>query len=117
MEILNNGTWGTICDDHFDLINANVICKELGYAGAVNKKVVTDTEAHSQTKVIINELHCDPDDYFWQCSHHNFGQPICDHSEDVKISCTSGNASYYYETINCFHTPETHDKTSLNTLL
>jgi deleted-in-malignant-brain-tumors protein 1 len=35
LEIFINGVWGTICDDYFDLIDAYVACKQLGYSGAI----------------------------------------------------------------------------------
>ena len=35
LEIFINGEWGTICDDYFDFIDANVACKQLGYSGAI----------------------------------------------------------------------------------
>ena len=35
LEIFVNGEWGTICDDYFDLTDASVACKQLGYSGAI----------------------------------------------------------------------------------
>ena len=31
-----NGQWGTVCDDHWSEIDANIVCKELGFARAIS---------------------------------------------------------------------------------
>ena len=36
LEIYINGQWGTICDDFFDITDANVACKQLGFSGALS---------------------------------------------------------------------------------
>ncbi len=35
VEVYHDGVWGTVCHDHWSVDDANVVCKELGYAHAI----------------------------------------------------------------------------------
>ena len=36
VEVFNGGMWGTICDEHFDQEDGNVMCRQLGFTIALH---------------------------------------------------------------------------------
>ena len=36
IEVFNGGVWGPICDEYFDQEDGDVMCRQLGYTGALH---------------------------------------------------------------------------------
>ncbi|XP_071503079.1 MAM and LDL-receptor class A domain-containing protein 1-like [Diadema antillarum] len=92
VEVFVNNQWGTVCDDNWDINDANVICKMLGYSSATsaprmayfgqgNGPIWMDEVACSGSETDLN-----------QCAHNGFGSHDCSHSEDAGVFCDISNA-------------------------
>ena len=96
VEVSNgNGTWGTICHDSWDINDANVVCRMLGFVLAKS----APGEAHfgeGSGAIFLDEVGCNGSETnLADCLHTGIGIHDCDHGEDVSAICSSpGKLSY-----------------------
>ncbi|XP_061090625.1 macrophage receptor MARCO-like isoform X2 [Conger conger] len=84
VEVLNQGQWGTVCDDSFDTVDGTVICRMLGYTRAT--AVFTATAGTGQ--IWLDELRCvGTETSIFLCPHAGMGVHNCGHSEDAGVTC------------------------------
>ena len=83
------GQWGTVCDDFWDLNDAMVVCRQLGYLRAVN--AYSSSQFGQGTGPIwLDNIHCTgTESRLDQCTHNGIGVHNCIHSEDAGVRCTS----------------------------
>ena len=87
---------GTVCDDSFSDISANVICREIGYIGALNWVSGSEYsygETQTSLRIALDEVTCQDDDWA-SCSYSTTHD--CGHSEDVFLTCLEGIGEYTF---------------------
>ena len=90
VEIFINGQWGTICHDMFDINDARLFCRLLGYGNA-SLAVLGSTFGQGSGPVWLDDLQCaGTEPSFFQCQHLSFGRHNCHgHLGDAGVMCGS----------------------------
>lgn len=92
LEIFHNGSWGTVCNDAFDDIDAQVACFSLGF-GRVGQTLhrkysVYTYSMPSYTRIWLDGVQCTgSESNIADCRHRGWGVHDCNHQDDVSIAC------------------------------
>ncbi|XP_053547974.1 neurotrypsin-like isoform X2 [Bombina bombina] len=87
VEIYYDGRWGTICDDHWDDKDAEVVCRQLGLRGKPTAWVWAHYGQGSGA-ILLDEVECKGDEPSLDlCQKSEWGHHNCDHIEDAGVSC------------------------------
>lgn len=72
--------------------SANVICRDLGYEGAISTAVF----GKGSGQVLLDDVKCRGDEAsIMLCPHKGLHYHNCDHSQDVGVVCSNGKCSFF----------------------
>jgi len=92
LEVRYKGTWGTVCDDHFDNAAASVVCHMLGYKHT--GQFIGSHYGAGNGTIWLDDIRCDGmERHISECSHGGWGNHNCGHDEDVAVSCIGDSST------------------------
>ena len=87
VEVYYSGSWGTVCDDGWDLNDAAVVCRELGFPGAISYSCCAAFGQGTGT-IWLNGVRCTGrENSLSSCSHRGWGRHNCGHDKDAGVFC------------------------------
>ena len=97
VEVMYDGSWGTICDSWWDLRDARVVCRIAGFDGALDAPR-SARFGQGSSRVLLTHVSCDgTEDNLADCAHAEIGRYTCSHSRDAGAVCYSGGrCSVFY---------------------
>ena len=92
VEVLYNRIWGTVCDDYWDINDANVVCRQLGFPEAMAAKT-SAAFGRGEGQIWMDDVQCTGNESsLTECRHKGWGNEDCGHYEDAGVICSTGDA-------------------------
>ncbi|KAM4736755.1 scavenger receptor cysteine-rich domain-containing protein DMBT1-like [Anableps anableps] len=89
VEVYYNQTWGTVCDDDWDMNDTEVVCRELGCDRAYDAPVGAHFGPGAGSILLDNLVCSGSESSLSECAHNGFGLQNCVHAEDAGALCES----------------------------
>ncbi len=92
IQVLYNGTWGSVCSDGWGTEDAAVVCRQLGYQSVVSLFLASGDGLSFEGKIWISRSAClGTETSIGDCfSETVWGDNNCVHSQDMAVECSSG---------------------------
>jgi hypothetical protein len=92
VEVVYGNQWGTVCDDDWQQLDTQVVCRQMGCGGG---SYVYEFGGGSGP-IWMDNVNCDGSEAFLaSCGFDGWGNNNCGHNEDVGVCCTDCTSSGY----------------------
>jgi len=89
VEVYVYGQWGTVCDNGWDMKEADVVCRQLGFTGASYPTYDAVFGHTSSGRIWMNHVHCGGgESSLLNCPHDGWGNNHCNHKDDAGVVCS-----------------------------
>ncbi|XP_013358474.1 PREDICTED: putative DMBT1-like protein, partial [Chinchilla lanigera] len=87
VEVFYGGQWGRVCDDHWDMHEADVVCRQL----SCGRALAAPTEAQfgeGKGQFLLDDVDCTgTESFLGQCPHAGWRVHNCGAGEDASVIC------------------------------
>ena len=88
VEIFHDGNWGTVCDDDWDINDAQVVCQQLGFPFAASTPIYAHFGSGSG-QIWLDDVGClGSEDSIENCPRRRWGSHDCGHWSDASVICS-----------------------------
>ena len=87
VEVHYYNTWGTVCHRGWDLNDATVVCRELGFPGAISFSCCA-AFGQGTGPIWLDDVKCTGNETsLSSCTNMGWAKHYCYHSEDAGVNC------------------------------
>ena len=113
VEVYHNGDWGTVCHDQWDINDANVVCRQLGYSNATSAPR-SSAYGKGSGPIHYDNVQCTGNEArLADCPNDGISENCHNHNRDAGVVCEGMTLSQFIELyymcnhvccfMNCIH--------------
>lgn len=100
VQVFYDGQWGVVCDDEWDIVDGNVVCRQLGFQQAA--RVGQNSHFSNTThRFWMDDVRCSGNESrLADCVFDGWGMNECDSDEHASVECAGWCISIVIESSN-----------------